>query len=47
MHPLSDESLRRALASMDIEVSRRTVTAYRKEFNIPSAPYRKLKAVNL
>ena len=43
MHPLSDESLRRALASMDIEVSRRTVTAYRKEFNIPSAPHRKRK----
>ena len=43
LHPLSDESLRRALASMDIEVSRRTVTAYRKEFNIPSASYRKRK----
>lgn len=43
LHPLSDESLRRVLSSMDIEVSRRTVTEYRKEFDIPSAAYRKRK----
>lgn len=39
--PLSDELLRVALAQAGIQISRRTVTKYRTEMNIPSASARK------
>lgn len=39
--PLSDEKLRLALAAMGIEISRRTVAAYRQELGYPSAAERK------
>ena len=42
-HPLSDESLAAALATMDIQISRRTVAAYREEFNIPPASRRRIR----
>lgn len=42
-HPLSDESLSAALAAMDIHISRRTVAAYREEFEIPPASRRKIR----
>ena len=42
-HPLSDESLAAALATMDIQISRRTVAAYREEFDIPPASRRKIR----
>ena len=42
-HPLSDESLAAALSTMDIQVSRRTVAAYREEFNIPPASRRRIR----
>ena len=40
---VAEQYLGKTLSSMDIEVSRRTVTEYRKEFDIPSAAYRKRK----
>jgi RNA polymerase sigma-54 factor len=42
-HPLSDESLSAALATMDIQISRRTVAAYREEFDIPPASRRRVR----
>ena len=42
-HPLSDESLAAALATMDIRISRRTLAAYREEFGIPTASIRKAR----
>ena len=42
-HPLSDESLAAALSAMDIHISRRTVAAYREEFDIPPASRRRIR----
>ena len=42
-HPLSDESLAAALSAMDIQISRRTVAAYREEFDIPPASRRRIR----
>ena len=42
-HPLSDESLAAALSTMDIQISRRTVAAYREEFDIPPASRRRIR----
>ena len=42
-HPLSDESLAAALATMDIQISRRTVAAYREELDIPPASRRRIR----
>lgn len=40
-HPLSDENLRATLASMGINISRRSVADYRNEFGIATASQRK------
>lgn len=42
-HPLSDEALCDALSTMGVNISRRTVADYRKEFEIPAASKRKKK----
>ena len=42
-HPLSDESLAAALSTMDIQISRRTVAAYREQFDIPPASRRRVR----
>lgn len=42
-HPLSDEALCAALSTMGVNISRRTVADYRKEFEIPAASKRKKK----
>lgn len=41
MSPLSDEKLRLALSAMGVDISRRTVAAYRQELGYPSASNRK------
>lgn len=42
-HPLSDESLAAALATMEVQISRRTVATYREEFDIPPASRRRVR----
>lgn len=42
-HPLSDESMKNILEDMQIYVSRRAVTKYRKQLGIPSSFQRKAK----
>lgn len=41
--PLSDESIKEALAAMDIRISRRTVAAYREEMGIPATSGRRVR----
>ena len=41
-HPMSDQSLCEAMAALDCPISRRTVSKYRKELNIPNTSGRRL-----
>lgn len=41
--PLSDESIKKALAKKNIHISRRTVTKYREQLLLPCASKRKSK----
>jgi len=45
-NPLSDDQIRERLAKKNIELTRRTVTKYRKELNIPSSRERKWQGLN-
>ncbi len=45
-NPLSDDQIRERLAKRNIELTRRTVTKYRKEMNIPSSRERRWQGLN-
>ncbi len=45
-NPLSDDQIREILAEQNISLTRRTVTKYRKEMNIPSSRDRKWQDLN-
>lgn len=45
-NPLSDDQIRERLARKNIELTRRTVTKYRKELNIPSSRERKWQGLS-
>ncbi len=45
-NPLSDDQIRERLAKRNIELTRRTVTKYRKEMNIPSSRERRWQDLN-
>ena len=41
-HPMSDQSLCESMAALGCPISRRTVSKYREELNIPNASGRRL-----